>query len=161
MPNSIITIIRLRERRRSKMPSLAAGRGKTVAHPQIGPPLNQPRPLVNSRAVTSKALTRGLWVAVLVALLGLTSPRIGFAHSTPARKHQCCARMQMPVHNNHCGEHPAKAPQCCGGCAVGLSLYSTAPARFIFPHTAGENFAADVFSEVSRVERPAIPPPRA
>jgi hypothetical protein len=79
-------------------------------------------------------------------------------------KTDCCAKMKAEAAGHEC-DRPAPKPdpdkQCCAVCALCLSGVLTAAASFVYPPVGDQTFAAYVFSEHSRSQRPPVPPPRA
>jgi len=70
----------------------------------------------------------------------------------------------MAGERGHCGgSEPVKSQdrQCCPGCTVGLSLFLTSTAAFIFSPEGGERFIDEIAASSSRSDRPPVPPPRA
>ena len=80
------------------------------------------------------------------------------------QKTDCCAKMKMESASHDCDRHAPKPDpdqQCCAACAFGLTGVLANATPFIYPAVGDENFAAYVFSEQTRSQRPPVPPPRA
>ena len=78
-------------------------------------------------------------------------------------KSDCCARMKAEA-DRDCDHHTPKSDQeqqCCAACSLGLALLLTPARPFVYPPLGDETFAAFVSTELSRSERPPVPPPRA
>jgi hypothetical protein len=101
-------------------------------------------------------------LALIVSVAALVLPMRGEA--PPPEKSSCCAHLQKQSAPNDCGGHPMKPkqdPQCCAACGVGLALFAAPAAPFIFPPTGEEEFSTRNAREISRADRPPVPPPRA
>jgi hypothetical protein len=91
--------------------------------------------------------------------------------ATPARtpvvqveKSDCCARMKADAADRECEQHAPKShqeQQCCAACSLGLALLVSPARPFLYPSLGDETFPAFVPTELSRSERPPVPPPRA
>jgi hypothetical protein len=111
----------------------------------------------------SAAISRSLFAILMcVSVIALTLP---LRAAQPAASHtmSCCAKPAAAKSDNHC-RHQTPAPEeehCCAACAIGLSLFLTPPANFIFSRERGEQLVAAAAAELSRSEQPPVPPPRA
>ena len=80
-------------------------------------------------------------------------------------KSDCCARMKAAEDaDRECDHHAPKSgqeQQCCAACSLGLALLLTPARPFVYPPLGDETFAAFISRELSRSERPPVPPPRA
>jgi hypothetical protein len=72
--------------------------------------------------------------------------------------------MKMESAAHECDRRAPKSDQdkeCCALCALGLALFATFTAPFVYPPVGDETFTAYISSEHSRSQRPPVPPPRA
>jgi hypothetical protein len=80
------------------------------------------------------------------------------------QKSDCCAKMKAESSSHECGHQPPKSDpdkQCCAACAFGLAGILASSMPFVYPAAGEENFAAYLLSELTRSQRPPVPPPRA
>ena len=85
-------------------------------------------------------------------------------HAGEIEKQDCCAKMAGAKSGDGCARHaPASSEekQCCLACAFGLALFLDGARSFVYPPVGDEAFAAFVSTELSRSDRPPVPPPRA
>jgi hypothetical protein len=106
------------------------------------------------------ALSRYIVLIVASSIFAVTLP----VRAEVPRQHRmsCCAH--MAGERGHCGgSEPVKSQdrQCCPACTLGLSLFLTLTAAFIFSPEAGERFIDEIAASSSRSDRPPVPPPRA
>jgi hypothetical protein len=108
------------------------------------------------------ALSRCFVLIVTLSIFAVTLPVRAEAPQPPRHQMSCCAH--MAGERGHCGGgEPVKSQdrQCCPGCTVGLSLFLTATAAFIFSPEGGEKLSDVIAASLSRSDRPPVPPPRA
>jgi hypothetical protein len=107
------------------------------------------------------AFSRCFVLIVASSIFAVTLPVRAEVPQPRQLRMSCCAH--MAGERGHCGgSEPVKSQdrQCCPGCTVGLSLFLTSTAAFVFSPEGGEKFIDEIAAASSRSDRPPVPPPR-
>jgi len=108
------------------------------------------------------ALSRCFALIVALSIFAVTLQVRAEVPQPRQHRMSCCAH--MAGERGHCGgSEPVKSQdrQCCPGCTVGLSLFLTSTAAFIFSPEGGKRLIDEIAASSSRSDRPPVPPPRA